>query len=467
LTHKVSRRSFVKYVGAGLVAATAAGAGYYFYGRQPSPTRTETATIPKGWESATTYLRNNPPVISEIDVKPKYINPTTETIMRFSHSSYDADNDPLSTKWLIDGEDISHEPEYSTKLSEGDHSIALKVSDGKSEAMRSTTVTVDSDQIYPAKPLRVKYRGVNYCVGKPMAPEFPDYPTPNTDQIDEELDNIHNDLGCNAIIIAAGADSEDDLIECARMALQKEFFDRIYIEPHYWQYSIDETVEKLARFAPKVKSLREASQVIHFMVGHEFSLETSGIVPGDNWFERVDYCVKNPDWADRVWATFPRMFKDIIAACKENYGYKISYAAISYAEIDAVPWSDPLFESVGIDVGLVPAVGATEEVFFKQLSELKTRLGKPVIVPDFACLTYTGAEQWGGAVLPNAWENGPYDEEAQAKYIKSYCDVLSRARIEGCFYWQYKNDFDKAEGLFSGTKRKKGFYMYKSYQRTT
>ena len=333
LSSKVGRRRFLKYVGAGLVTATAAGAGYYLY------TTSQRGLIPSQTEkgqTAPTPSVLKPPVVSEIQVKPRYINPTPADTVEFSYGSFDTGNNPLWTTWLIDWKTVSHERKYSTKLSEGDHSIVLKVSDGRSEATKYASVMVDPDQIYPTKPLQLKYKGVDYCVGTPMAPEWGGYPSPNRDQIDEEQENIHNDLGCNAIIIMAGADSEDDLIECARMASQKGFFDRVYVQPRYWQYSMDETVERLARFAPRVRALREASEAIHFMVGHEFSLETSGMIPGDTWSDRVEYTVKHPDWGDRVWATFPRMFKDIIAVCKENYGYKISYAAIPWAEIEAL-----------------------------------------------------------------------------------------------------------------------------------
>jgi len=463
----MDRRRFLRYLGAGVVAATATGAGYYLYskprGYPPIPTRT--ATIPQGWESVTTYLHNSPPVIWSIDVKPKYINPTSETTIRLSHSSSDWDNDPLLTTWLIDWKEVSHEPDYSTKLPEGVHAISLNVSDGKSQASKYATVTVDPDQIYPTKPLGLKYKGICYCAGK-VTPELASYLTPSRDEMDEQLSTIHDELGCNAIIIMAGADYEDNLIECGRMAIGKGFH-RVYILPRYFHHSIDETVDRIARFAPRVRALREASEVIHFMVGHELSLEISGIVPGDNWFERLDYCIKNPDWMDRVRATFPGMFKDIIAACEGKYGYKISYAAIMYAEIDAVPWSDPVFESVGIDADIMPALGVTDERIFSQLSELKRKFGKPVIVPDFACMTYTGADQYDGAVLWKSWESGPYDEDAQAKFIKSSCDVYNRAKIEGCFYYQYNEDFDKSAGLCNRMKRKKGFYMYKSYQRSS
>jgi hypothetical protein len=53
---KVGRRRFLKYLGTGLAAATVAGAGYYLYGMQRGGVPSQTITIPKGWESATTYL---------------------------------------------------------------------------------------------------------------------------------------------------------------------------------------------------------------------------------------------------------------------------------------------------------------------------------------------------------------------------------------------------------------------------
>jgi len=44
--------------------------------------------------------------------------------------------------------------------------------------------------------------------------------------------------------------------------------------------------------------------------------------------------------------------------------------------------------------------------------------------------------------------------------------MLNQAKIDGCFYTVYNGDFDKGYGLY-GTQRKKGFYMDKSYQRTS
>jgi hypothetical protein len=39
----------------------------------------------------------------------------------------------------------------------------------------------------------------------------------------------------------------------------------------------------------------------------------------------------------------PKMFRYLVALCKENYGYEISYGAC-VAEVDLVPWSDRSFD---------------------------------------------------------------------------------------------------------------------------
>ncbi len=43
--------------------------------------------------------------------------------------------------------------------------------------------------------------------------------------------------------------------------------------------------------------------------------------------------------------------------------------------------------------------------------------------------------------------------------------MLNGARVNGYFYTEYNDNFDKGYGLYNGPARKKGFYMYKSYQR--
>ena len=44
--------------------------------------------------------------------------------------------------------------------------------------------------------------------------------------------------------------------------------------------------------------------------------------------------------------------------------------------------------------------------------------------------------------------------------------MLNTARIDGAFLYIYNYEWDKGYGIYNGLKRKKAFYMYKSYQRT-
>jgi hypothetical protein len=222
-------------------------------------------------------------------MKPRHILPTPQYTVKLSPNAVDDDNDPLSFAWFVDGEELSHEYSYSTKLTEGDHEIDFSASDGKASAFSKNTLTVEPDQIYPTRPLHIKHKGVCYCAGQ-VAPEWGDNPNPSGEEMDEQLETIHDELGCNAIVIFAGGDHEDSLIECGRLAIEKGF-DRVYVGPEYMALSPDETVERLGRLAPRVKELRETSESIVFLVGHEFGLETA-IVSGSTWFDRIAALVR-------------------------------------------------------------------------------------------------------------------------------------------------------------------------------
>jgi hypothetical protein len=451
---KLGRRRFLKYVGAGAVAVGGVAAAYYL--RNTRLERGPEGTIPTTTQTATSTKTNLPPVAS-FKYKPHYLNPTDQQTIQFTNTSYDPDGDSLSTTWLVDHEEVSTIHDYSIQLPKGEHWVTIQVSDGKEETGAGDHVTVEFDQIYPTRQLHIKHKGLCYCAGS-VAPEWGDNPNPSTEEMDEQLDTIHDELGCNAIVIFAGGDHEDALIECSRLAIEKGF-DRIYVGPEYMALSPDETVERLRRLAPRVRELRETSKSIVFLVGHEFGLETA-IVSGSTWLDRIAALNRGEGW-DQIRATLPKMFRDIIATCKKNYGYEIAYRAIAYVEVDLVPWEDPMFESVGVDAYVQEGVGWTEDWIVNLLSRLK-RYRKPVYSMEAGCYAIKGAGRFAGQA-PTV-EN-PYDEDEQANYIRRYCEMLNRARIDGYFYTFYNSTWDKGYGLYNGKKRKKGFYMYKSYER--
>lgn len=447
----MDRRRFLKYAGAtaAVVGASAVGLDYVLSPRSGTVNQSTVTLNP----IRSTSMQNHTPV-ANFKHRPYYLKPTDQQMIQFIASCYDADNDHLAYSWSVDGQPTSTQKDYSTRLPVGEHLVELEVSDGLAQSTRTQTVTVEPDQIYPTRQLHIKHKGIRY------------YPR-DSQRMDEELDTIHQELGCNAVILSG--ENEDYLIEGAQQAIKKGF-DRTYVEPSYWNYgygiSIDDTVERLSRLAPRVRELREISESVAFMVGHEYGLVVQGIIPGNDWTSRLQYQVDHSDWLQMVRTRLPGMFKMVLKVCKENYGYGISYAAAIWDD-DIVPWSDPLFESVSTDAYVFDKAGWTTDWISRHLTSLK-RFGKPVNSAEWGCMTFKGAGAISG-ISPLYENQYPYDEEEQANYIDNYCKMLNHTRIDGCFYTGYNQNAEdpKDFSLYYGTKRKKGFYMYKSYQRSS
>jgi hypothetical protein len=450
----------LKYAGAtgAVLGASALGLDYVL-SPQPGPMN-QSATL---LGQTTRTSRTNHPPIANFMRKPFYLNPTDQQTIQFMSSCYDADNDPLQYSWSIDGKPVSTQNDYTTQLPVGEHYIKLKVSDGVAENSVEQRMTVEPDQIYPTKKLHIKHKGMRMTVGWKGMPHTP------TDITDEKLDTIRNELECNAVIIYGNTEFEDDLIEAGRLAIGKGF-DRIYVAPMYLDLPFDQTIYKIGQFAKRIRVLRQLSEAIVFMVGHEFSLDAFGIIPGETYSDRTIYIREHTDAITRSYAVLPGMFRKIVELCKDNYGYQIAYAATAWEAEDIVPWENPIFESVSSDAYIMKKVGWTDDVVRNHLLGLK-RFGKPVNSTEWGCPTYKGAGyQAASDFLDEDLAKYPYDEDEQANYIAQYCSVLNGARISGAFYTQIDDERPKGYGLYKigygGASRKKGFYMYKSYQRT-
>lgn len=272
----MNRRRFLKYTGtsAAIVGASALGLDYALKPELSQPTQVTTAT-----SKLTTSKLNHPPMAA-FDYTPKYLNPTDQQTVQFTNLSTDLDNDPLKYAWFVDDQLVSESKDYSTKLAVGQRLIRLNVSDSQAGDVTERTITVEPDQIYPTKPLQVRYKGMRMTVGWKGESHGP------IDVQDEKLDVIRNELGCSAVIIYGYADLEDDLINVGSLAVEKGF-DRIYLAPMYLDFSIGDTIQRIGSFASRIKALREKSDSIVFMVGHEFSLDSSSFVPGATYDERA------------------------------------------------------------------------------------------------------------------------------------------------------------------------------------
>ena len=171
----MNRRKFLKYAGVtgAVVGASALGLDYVL-GPRPGPANQSTVTLNP---MRSTSNQNHPPV-ANFKYKPYYLDPTDQQTIKFTSNCYDADNDPLTYSWYVDDNRASEQKDYSTVLTKGDHVVRLEVSDGISHDDVQQTVTVEPDQIYPIKPLRLSFKGISYSAGT-LTPEWCCLPPPN------------------------------------------------------------------------------------------------------------------------------------------------------------------------------------------------------------------------------------------------------------------------------------------------
>jgi hypothetical protein len=227
-------------------------------------------------------------------------------------------------------------------------------------------------------------------------------------------------------------------------------------------FTVDEISEKLANLAPRITSLRETSDRIVWAIGNEFTYCVKDLIPGDTFQDQQAWVHQHHDgYIEAQQTDIPKVFERILPVIRRNYRYPVAYNA-GPNEIDLVPWNDPIFESVCWNAYLKPAYReATEKSLLNKFFRLK-RFQKPVIASEFGCATWTGARQASDTAL---FQGQAYDEEEQADSIDRHCRMFNSAGIDGAFLYIHNEEWDKGSGLCNGTKRKKGFYAYKSFQR--
>jgi len=301
----------------------------------------------------------------------------------------------------------------------------------------------------------MEIKGVSYDVGRVMAGNWrPDF---DPKVVRRELDIIRNDLHCNAVRIC-GLDIIR-LVTAARMALELGL--EVWLSPEMWDKSQAETLAYITKAAAAVEALNtEYAERLVLLVGSELTLFMPGIVPGRNLTERM----RHPSfWENAKTGQHNAPLNAFLAKANEQvrqvFHGKLSYASLIW---EAVDWK--LFDFVGVDHYRAARI---KERYAEMLQPLFAT-GKPVVVTEFGCRTYQGAESsiegMAGDILdyrPNLrvaftmltnpirtaltgrqlppprmqLKPGNYvrDEEMQARELKDQLGVLGRAGVHGTF----------------------------------
>jgi hypothetical protein len=282
-------------------------------------------------------------------------------------------------------------------------------------------------------------RGVNYDVGTFARRDEPSRATLDPVIMRREIEVIRNDLHCNAIRISGQ--------EIGRLRLAAEYALRQGLEVWFSPAMVDaderQTLAYLTECAQAAEQLRQQSPKVVFVVGCELTFFMRGIVDGDTLVERMRTFMK--PWrmmkSSLVRGPFNRRLNAFLARAaavvRESFHGQLTYASGPWEKVDWTP-----FDFVGVDY----YQDAANKASYRQRLRGYLTLGKPVVVLEFGCCTYQGAEEKGGY----GWNivdrdatprrlRGTFvrDEEGQSRYLMELLDIFREEQVDGAFVFTF------------------------------
>jgi hypothetical protein len=279
----------------------------------------------------------------------------------------------------------------------------------------------------------MKRKGVNYDVGD-VIEGIDTRPTFDTKVVHRELEIIKNDLHCNAVKIC-GLDI-GRLMLAAEDALKQGL--EVWLSPRMFEQSEQVTFDYTVKCATAAERLRQQWPQLVLVLGCELTIFMQGILEGNNFMERIG----NPTFMERVkTGAHNKPLNEFLAnaneAARQVFQGKVTYAS---APLEAVDWS--LFDFACVDAYREARI---KDSFGEIIKRYFTH-NKPVIVGEFGCCTYQGAEDAGAmgwAIVDysnNSLQlNGDYvrDEDVQARELTDVLRIFESAGVDGAFVFTF------------------------------
>ncbi len=254
-----------------------------------------------------------------------------------------------------------------------------------------------------------------------------------------ELEIIRDDLHANAVRIV-GSDVAR-LTAAAATALNLGL--EVWFSPTYFEYSLEETTNRLVAAAKAAAGLEVAHRGrVVFVAGSELTLFTPGIIAGTSVVARVQTFKADPSVLRN--GKLAEYLSILVPRVRTAFAGPVIYAALTFEQLDWGP-----FDYVGVDHY---REARTKDRYVEMLQPF-LGTGKPVIVTEFGMRTYHGAESSGALgfgitdttrlylhtrpVIGHLFRprlNGRYerDEAMQAREIADTLDELEGSGVAGC-----------------------------------
>ena len=163
------------------------------------------------------------------------------------------------------------------------------------------------------------------------------------------------------------------------------------------------------------------------------------MLPGRWIFLRVQVLVRWRRYFDRrITRKVNVLIRDALATARQEFQGPITYAAGYWEQVD---WSG--LDIVGVNLY---RFGNDPAAYAEQLDKLVRESDKPVVITEFGCGSFVGADLRGpGSFLIVNWFASPprikdgyvRDEGTQAKYLEDLINLYSDRGVHGCFVYTF------------------------------
>ncbi|MFF7394695.1 hypothetical protein ACFZAE_40565 [Streptomyces scabiei] len=267
-------------------------------------------------------------------------------------------------------------------------------------------------------------RGISYLVGEA-----------STDDVRRDMEVIARDLHCTTVMLIGDGKR---LIDAARTVLETGL--GVYIRPSVPELPEPKLLEHLGTVAEAAEELRrEHPDRVTLLVGSEFSHTVPGIVPGPRSFLRLKLIVRfHRMLRRRIDRQLNRLLTTAVTTARRRFGGPVTYSAAGWEEVD---WS--LFDVVGVSLY---RSGRNHTTYADRLRSLVRDHDKPVVITEFGCGAFTGADQRGAgsfwivnwfAMPPRIRGDHPRDEAVQARYLGELINQYDAEGVHGCFVFTF------------------------------
>lgn len=285
----------------------------------------------------------------------------------------------------------------------------------------------------------MRIRGVVYDTGVEMLPGRPSRLVFDPDQVRDDLRLIATELRANAVRLVG------ENLERLRLAAEAaaEAGLAVWLSPALPDATSAAARVQLASCAELGERLRARGAEVVLVAGWEATLFMRGIVAGATAADRTATITspRRPLWSTLRHGPFPyalnRHLRRAAATARSRFHGPVTYAALGFESVDWRP-----FDYVGVD----HYRGGESPQQWVEALERRHRHGKPVVLTEVGCATYTGAEDRGAlawtvvdraADPPRLREPVVRDERAQAEEVGRLLDLAGNAGVEGVFVYTY------------------------------